>query len=239
MHFSNSYTLFRLLTVMKSKKIQRFDSFYDKIVDYHKQKLLMTKINKEHNGTGKNSTKYNTLSKAKMDITNKSKDTLDAALCFSEIIGFGNLSELSRNEEKYFRKLSKDSNLKEYSFVDEDMEIKDNIMQYGSDFVTTVFDQETVDRILNTVLLKKFEINPQDIRMKSYEDLEEYKINIAKKMLKISINELKSYLPIEWREFLTPKLDEALAICEMIQKDQNELEQEHLAKTIHQSRYER
>ncbi|NNL59536.1 MAG: hypothetical protein HKP31_08790 [Nitrosopumilus sp.] len=224
---------------MKSKKIQKFDSFYDKIADYHKQKLLTIKIDKENNGVGKNSTKHNTLSKAKMDITNKSKDTLDATLCFSEMIGFGNLSEVSRNEEKRFQKLSNDPNLKKYNFVDEDKEIKDNIMQYGSEFVTTVFDQETVDRIMNTVLLKNFEINPDEIRMKSYDDLEEYKINNAKKMLRMSMSELKSYLPMEWREFLTPKLDEALAICEMIHKDQNELEQEQFAKTIHKSRHGR
>ncbi|NND86964.1 MAG: hypothetical protein HKM23_06555 [Nitrosopumilus sp.] len=188
---------------------------------------------------GKNSTKHNTLSKAKMDITNKSKDTLDATLCFSEMIGFGNLSEVSRNEEKRFQKLSNDPNLKKYNFVDEDKEIKDNIMQYGSEFVTTVFDQETVDRIMNTVLLKNFEINPDEIRMKSYDDLKEYKINNAKKMLRMSMSELKSYLPMEWREFLTPKLDEALAICEMIHKDQNELEQEQFAKTIFEGRHGR
>ena len=153
---------------------------------------------------------------------------MDATLCFSEIVGYGNLSKLSRNEEKRFQKLSEDPNLKKYQFVDEDKEIKDDVMSYGSDFVTNVFDENMVDRILNTILLKDFEIGPDDIRIKRYDDLERYKINIAKKMLRMSVNELKPYLPIEWKEFLIPKIDEAVAICETIHKDKTELQLEQL-----------
>ena len=84
--------------------------------------------------------------------------------------------------------------------------------------------------------MKNLEIIPDKIRMKRYDDITQYKINMAKKLLLSAMNELKNYLPTQWREIIIPKLDESLAICDMIHITDDELEQRQLTKSRIESR---
>jgi len=212
---------------------KKFNPFYDKVVDYQRRKLLLLLDNAEKNKQGKFSKEYSTLSKSKNDIIRKSKNILDGTLTFSEIISYGEISKNARNQWSRTQELSLDSNLRDYTFKDETDEIKAGLYHQTQEFVMDVFNEKTVKRLLDNIFFYGYsKISHDKIQMVIDEEFENYKIGIAKEMAKQSINELKKYLPVEWEEFLTPKLDEALAICNTIKKDPNEFKSEQIQKKI-------
>jgi len=219
---------------------QKFDSFFDKVIDYQKRKLLLIVNNTEKDDQGNFSNEYKTLAKAKKDIRDKAKNILDGTLTFSEIISYGELSKNAREQWPRTRELSSDSRLKDYIFRDEKDEIKALLYHQTQEFVMDVFDKNTIKRLLDNLFFygyskKSFE----QVQLVTKEKFENYKIDIAKEMAKRSINELKKYLPREWKEFLTPKLDEALAICDTIKKDPNEIKNEQIQKQLIKNRYQK
>jgi len=219
---------------------QKFDSFFDKVINYQKRKLLLIVNNTEKDDQGNFSNEYKTLAKAKKDIRDKAKNILDGTLTFSEIISYGELSKNAREQWSRTRELSSDSRLKDYIFRDEKDEIKALLYHQTQEFVMDVFDKNTIKRLLDNLFFygyskKSFE----QVQLVTKEKFENYKIDIAKEMAKRSINELKKYLPGEWKEFLTPKLDEALAICDTIKKDPNEIKNEQIQKQLIKNRYQK
>lgn len=219
---------------------QKFNSFYDKVIDYQKRKLLLIVNNTEKDDQGNFSNEYKTLAKAKKDIRDKAKNILDGTLTFSEIISYGELSKNAREQWSSTRELSSDSRLKDYIFRDEKDEIKALLYHQTQEFVMDIFDKNTIKRLLDNLFFygyskKSFE----QVQLVTKEKFENYKIDIAKEMAKRSINELKKYLPREWKEFLTPKLDEALAICDTIKKDPNEIKNEQIQKQLIKNRYQK
>lgn len=219
---------------------QKFNSFYDKVIDYQKRKLLLIVNNTEKDDQGNFSNEYKTLAKAKKDIRDKAKNILDGTLTFSEIISYGELSKNAREQWSRTRELSSDSRLKDYIFRDEKDEIKALLYHQTQEFVMDVFDKNTIKRLLDNLFFygyskKSFE----QVALVTKGKFENYKIDIAKEMAKRSINELKKYLPREWKEFLTPKLDEALAICDTIKKDPNEIKNEQIQKQLIKNRYQK
>ena len=113
------------------KKGQKFNSFYDKVVDYQKRKFLIIKNDAEMDNEGKYTNEYKALSKAKKDIIDKIQNTLDGALTFTEIISYGNFSKDAREQWSRTRELSKDPKLEDYIFKDEKDEIHTSIINMG------------------------------------------------------------------------------------------------------------
>jgi len=203
------------------KKGQKFNSFYEKVVDYQKRKLILTIKKAEKDKKGKYTKEYKTLLKAKKDILDKTKNTLDGTLTFSEIISYGELSKNAREQWSRTRELSNDSRLKNYIFRDERNEIQAILYHQTQEFVMDVFDEKTVKRLLDNIFFSGYSKKSlEKIQIITNAEFENYKINVAKEMAKRSINELKKYLPAEWRKFLTPKLDEAISICDTIARNQ-------------------
>lgn len=199
------------------EKVQKFNHFSDKVIDYHKRKLLLLINNAEKDENGNYSKEYKTLSKSKKDILDKAKNILDGTLTFSEIISYGELSKNARNQWSRTLELSSDSKLKDYILRNEKDEIKAVLYHQTEEFVMDVFNKKIIKRLLDNVFFYGYSKRSHDkIQMVIDKEFENYQIIIAKEMAKRSINELKKYLPVEWREFLTPKLDEALAICDTI-----------------------
>ncbi len=219
---------------------QKFDSFFDKVIDYQKRKLLLIVNNTEKDDQGNFSNEYKTLAKAKKDIRDKAKNILDGTLTFSEIISYGELSKNAREQWPRTRELSSDSRLKDYIFRDEKDEIKALLYHQTQEFVMDVFDKNTIKRLLDNLFFYGYSKKSlEQVQLVTKEKFENYKIDIAKEMAKRSINELKKYLPREWKEFLTPKLDEALAICDTIKKDPNEIKNEQIQKQLIKNRYQK
>lgn len=219
---------------------QKFNSFYDKVIDYQKRKLLLIVNNTEKDDQGNFSNEYKTLAKAKKDIRDKAKNILDGTLTFSEIISYGELSKNAREQWSRTRELSSDSRLKDYIFRDEKDEIKALLYHQTQEFVMDVFDKNTIKRLLDNLFFYGYSKKSlEQVQLVTKEKFENYKIDIAKEMAKRSINELKKYLPREWKEFLTPKLDEALAICDTIKKDPNEIKNEQIQKQLIKNRYQK
>lgn len=215
------------------EKGQNFNHFSDKVIDYQKRKLslIVNKEEKDHKGNFSN--EYKTLAKAKKDIRDKAKNILDGTLTFSEIISYGELSKNAREQWSRTREMSSDSRLKEYLFRDEKDEVKALLYHQTQEFVMDVFDKNMVKRLLDNIFFYGYSKKSlEQVQLVTKEKFENYKITIAKEMAKRSINELKKYLPKEWNEFLTPKLDEALAICDTIKKDPNETKNEQIQKQI-------
>ncbi len=222
------------------KKGQKFNSFYEKVVDYQKRKLILTIKKAEKDKKGKYTKEYKTLLKAKKDILDKTKNTLDGTLTFSEIISYGELSKNAREQWSRTRELSNDSKLKNYIFRDERDEIKAILYYQTQEFVMDVFDEKIVKRLLDNIFFSGYSKKPlEQIQLTVDEKFENYKINIAKEMARRSINELKKYLPVEWNEFLIPKLDEALAICDTINKNPNKIKNERIRKQIVKNRHQK
>jgi len=139
----------------------------------------------------------------------------------SEIISYGELSKNARKQWSRTSELSSNSKLKNYIFRDEKDEIKVILYHQNEEFVMDVFNEKMIGRLLDNVFFSGYSKKPlKKIQLITNEEFENYKINIAKEMAKRSINELKKYLPIKWAEFLTPRLDDALAICDTITKNQ-------------------
>lgn len=207
------------------KKGQKFNSFYDKVVNYHNRKLLIIKNDAEMDSEGEYTKEYKALSKAKKDILDKIKNTLDGALTFTEIISYGSLTKRARQEWPRTQELSKDPNLEDYIFKDEKNEVKQELSNLAQDFVMEAFNEEIIARLVESVFIYEFSTKYLDgSQREKNAKFKNYKIAIAKKMLKASTDELKRYMPIQWKDFLIPKLDEAVAICDMINKSPQEIE---------------
>ena len=222
------------------EKGQKFNSLYDKVADYQKRKLLITTKKREKDKQGKYTKEYKTLLKAKKDIVDKAKNSIDGALTFSEIISYGELSKDARGQWTRTSELSKDPRLTNYIFRDKKEEIKQLLHHQREEFVMDVFNDKIIERLLNNIFfhgLSKKAI--EKIQLTKNEKFKNYRIDIAKKMLRKSISELKQYLPIEWNEFLIPKLDEAMAICDIINTNQKEIYHKRIRKQIIKSRYQR
>ncbi|MEX0855401.1 MAG: hypothetical protein WD018_06525 [Nitrosopumilaceae archaeon] len=219
-------------------KGQKYDSFYDKVVDYHKRKLLIRIKNAEKDKQGKYTKEYKTLVKAKKDILDKTKDVFDGALTFSELATYGDLSKSAREQWSRAKELSEDDNLKDYIFRDENESIKFLLSDAVQQFIMTVFNDKTIDRLLSAIFF--FGISTkQSNESETYQRSKNYRIVMAKKMIKKGINELRQYLPLEWKDFLIPKLDEAIMICDTINKSADEIEQERIRKQILEHRRRR
>lgn len=220
------------------KKGQKYNSFYDKVVDYHKRKLLVRTKKTEKDKQGKYTKEYKTLLKAKKDILDKTKDVVDGAITFSELITYGSLSENARSQWIRTKELSKDKNLKSYSFREKKEYVKVLLSDEIQQFVMDVFNDKTMDRFLSTIFFSGIS-SKQFNESETYQRSENYRIIMAKKMIKKGINELKQYLPIEWEEILTPKLDEAIMICDTINKNPDKIKQERIRKQILKNRRRR
>jgi len=221
------------------KKGQKFNSFYDKVVNYQKRKLVLTVKKGEKDTKGKFTKEYKTLLKAKKDILDKAKNNLDGTLTFSEIISYGELSKNARKQWSRTLELSENPMLKDYIFKDENNEIKSLLYHQTQEFVMEVFNTKIIKRMLDNVFFSGYSKKSlEQIQLITDGEFENYKINIAKEIAKRSINELKKYLPTEWNEFLTPKLDEALAICDTINKSTSKTKNEQIRKQIVKNRYQ-
>lgn len=218
------------------EKGQKFHSFYDKIVDYQKRKLLIIKNEDEMDDAGEYTREYKALAKAKNDILNKIKNVLEGALTFSEIISYGDFPKDQRDRWPGTPELSKDPNLEDYSLEEEKVEIKEELSNHSKEFVMQAFNEKILSRLFENIFFDEFFGDVDRNQKDKNEQFKNYKITIAKKMLKASMNELKKYMPIGWKDFLIPKLDEAIAICDMINKSSKEIEQEQINDEFRKSK---
>lgn len=218
------------------KKGQKFNSFYDKVVDYQKRKLRLLSKKAEKDKKGKYTKEYKTLLKAKKDIVDKAKDTIDGALTFSEVISYGGLSN-ARPQWPTTVKLSKDPKLKNYTFKDEKDEIKAILYHQTEEFVLDIFNEKIIERLLNNIFFHSTSKRSlEKIQFIQNHEFENYQISIAKKLVRKSIDELKDHLPIQWKDFLIPKLDEVVAICDMINKSPQEIKSKKIMDQLMQSK---
>lgn len=75
---------------------QKYNSFYEKIKHYQLGKLLLERNAEKKQDAGEYSSEYYSLTKAKKDIKDKIKESIDAALIFTEIVRIGEYSRESR-----------------------------------------------------------------------------------------------------------------------------------------------
>jgi hypothetical protein len=186
---------------------------------------------------GEYTNEYKALSKAKKDIIDKIKNTLDGAIAFTEIISLGNLSKYAREQYARTRELSKDPKLENYIFKDEKNEIKQELSNLAQDFVMEAFNEKIISRLVDNIFIYEFFTKDTDKNQHDKnEKFKNYKIAVAKKMLKASMDELRRYMPIQWKDFLIPKLNESLAICDMINKSPQEIESEEIIEQVVKSK---
>ena len=185
---------------------------------------------------GSYSNEYFALKKAKKDIKDKIKEYVEMSIIFPEIIKIGENSIGSRVHGINPSKIDLDPDLKKYELTGDEGSVREEISDEAKEFVRDVFDEDTIERLLNVTLnhgyLKKGKnvsnMKPNDVKSRKY------RINLAKKMVNAGIVELKLNLDYAYSDILSQDLDRALGICNAIDKkiSDQEWEMEQIRRTI-------
>lgn len=207
------------------KKGEKYNSFYDKIVDYQIRKLRMLKNESKKDGAGGFSSEYKTLVKAKKDIKDRITESIDGILLFTEIISTGFYKK--KIQEKTSRiNPRKDNELINFRLMDEPVEIRHELIKEYNNFVSDVFNEERIKQIIDMIfeynrnIVKNKMINDgkkivtEEYKLSDYEA--EYMINVARLMVIKSIGELKKYLDPEYSKYLEEDLARVVEICNLI-----------------------
>jgi len=205
---------------MVLKHGQKYDSFYDKIKDYHVRKLQLERNAVKMQGAGEYSKEYNTLTKAKKDIKDKIKENIEAALIFSEIVRAGEVSVSSREHDKRFQYLFHDRDLGKYELTTGTKpEIREEISDEAREFTRDVFSEEMIDRLLDAIFFEGYKNTEIDEKHRNYI------INVAKKMVAKAIYKLMYNLDSQYSEFLSQDLNRAIGICNAVGKKPDKTKQ--------------
>ena len=224
-----------------SNKEQKYNQFYEKIKDYQLRKLRMERNpNKiKYTNDGRYSNEYYALNKAKKDIKDKIKETLDAALVFSEIIQMGEFSKESRKHDfSPFQRLDLDDDFASYELTGDEGNVREEISNGALDFVRDIFNEYIIQRLFNAVFYHGYSVkikgNYGISKKHDNEKSKNYRVAIAKKIVERGIEELKGNLDHAYSDILSQDLDRAVAICNAVNKKITDDEWEDiLMNTMH------
>ena len=214
--------------MINSKNKRKYNLFYDKVVDYHVRLLRMLrdpdKNKYSDNGYSK---EYYALNKAKKDIKDRIKETLDVALNFSEIIQMGEFSQESRKHDGLpFQRLDQNKNLKKYELTGDEGSVRQEISEEAKEFSKDVFNEEIIERLLRVIFYRGYRIsltrrlrsNKMKLIEFDNEKFRNYRLNVAKLLVKKAIEEIKENLEPAYYDVLSYDLNRAVAICDAVKK---------------------
>jgi hypothetical protein len=195
---------------------------------------------------GQYSSEYYRLTKAKKDIKDKIKDSIDAAIIFCEIIKVGQYSQESRATDptlaKWFQfpKYSeKNPNPKPHArddlsdsmkkFVSDLLDEKSDLAKYeltgDKDSVRNEISCEAKEFVTDVFSKERMEELLDAIFFHGYhetkddEEHRKYRIDLAKMMAIKAIQELEANLDTPYSQFLSEDLNRAIGICNAIGAD--------------------
>lgn len=193
---------------MVLKHGQKYNSFYDKIKDYQKRKLLLEEKAEKKKVAGEYSKEYYALIKAKKDIRDRIEESLDGVLDFSAIVRMGRIKKNNRPQMYEFKRLGTDKELESYDFADES-DIKKEIEDDMREFIRSIFNEERIERLL-------VELFPgEKIEKLEQEDID-YRRNIASIMTILSVSELQKHIDPKYSQFLSQDLNRIILLCDAI-----------------------
>jgi len=206
--------------LINSKNKRKYNLFYDKIVDYHVRLLRMLKDpDKNKYSDNGYSKEYYALHKAKKDIKDRIKGTLDVALNFSEIIQMGEFSQESRKHDKLpIQKLDQDKNLKKYELTRDEGSVRQEISEEAKEFSKDVFNEEIIERLLRVIFYRGYRTSVTSNKKFDNEEFRKYRLNVAKLLVKKAIEEIIENLDHAYSDILSQDLNRAVAICDAVNK---------------------
>ena len=203
-----------------SKYKQKYNLFYDKVVDYHLRLLRMLRNpNKNKYSDNGYSKEYFALNKARKDIKDRIKETLDVALIFSEIIQMGEFAQESRkNDVLPFQRLDQDKNLKKYEWTGDEGSVRQEISEEVKEFSKDVFNEEIIERLLRVIFYRGYGTSVISNKKFDNEKFRNYRLNVAKLLVKKAIEEIIENLDHAYSDILSQDLNRAVAICDAVNK---------------------
>jgi hypothetical protein len=198
----------------------KYDSFYDKIKDYHIRKLQLTKTTMSKATAEKYHSEYNALTKAKKDIRDKVKESIEGALLFSKIFHWALLPDRKdSNNDTTYEEIAKDPKFANYAVaLEKDKEIRLDFEKENKKFVRKIFSEYRMEKIFDLIFYNNY--------TEKTELDKEYRFRIAELMLVRAISELRNYTPPHLR-FIQSDLDRAVEIATFLKFDHLKL---HLKK---------
>ena len=206
--------------MLNSKHKQKYNLFYDKVVDYHLRLLHMLRNpNKNKYSDNGYSKEYYALNKARKDIKDKIKETLDVALIFSEIIQMGEFAQESRkNDVLPFQRLDQDKSLKKYELTGDEGNVRQEISEEVKEFSKDVFNEEIIERLLRVIFYRGYRTSVTSSKKFDNEKFRNYRLNVAKLLVKKAIEEIIENLDHAYSDILSQDLNRAVAICDAVNK---------------------
>ena len=206
--------------MLNSKHKQKYNLFYDKVVDYHLRLLHMLRNpNKNKYSDNGYSKEYYALNKARKDIKDKIKETLDVALIFSEIIQMGEFAQESRkNDVLPFQRLDQDKSLKKYELTGDEGNVRQEISEEVKEFSKDVFNEEIIERLLRVIFYRGYGTSVTSSKKFDNEKFRNYRLNVAKLLVKKAIEEIIENLDHAYSDILSQDLNRAVAICDAVNK---------------------
>ena len=197
---------------MTLKHGQKYNSFYDKIKDYQIRKLQLERNAEKNKMRGEYSKEYYALVKAKKDIKDKIKESIEGALVFSEIVRESGSSLIRSRGGKRFQYILEDSDLKKFDLTDDSVEVKEEIADEAKEFIRDTFNEEVIERLLNAIFFDRF-LGEKEMPDEEHRN---YMIDVAKKMATKAIGKLEDNLETQYSKFLSEDLKRAVGICNAV-----------------------
>lgn len=171
------------------RKIIRYESFSDKIRDYHIRKLRWIQENKKKKSPAKFKGKYNTLTKAKSDIKKKIETNLEGALFYSKVVQWACLPDIKEhNKLDQFKSLASDPKLHDYpTRLNKDTKIRAEVEDETKRFIEEVFSEERMSRIVDMIFYRNY-----SRANSSHED--QYRVRMAEMFMAKATTELIQHM---------------------------------------------
>ncbi len=206
----------------KPRKLgKRYDSFIDKIEDYHTRSLLWNSKHSETGSAGGFDSEYNALTKARSDIKSKISEQLDAAIYFSSVIQWASVHNIKKRKtitdfsnyslKDEFVKLENSQKMSDYlkNFRRDDV-VGQKLANDQIDFVMNIFNETRISKILDIIFYPAYYVAHP-------EPEEEYRFNISFLILKKASEYIKDYYLLHQEsKFLENEFDKALQIVNLI-----------------------
>lgn len=165
------------------------------------------------------SKEYYALNKARKDIKDRIKETLDVALIFSEIIQMGEFAQESRkNDVLPFQRLDQDKKLKKYELTGDEGSVRQEMSEEIKEFSKDVFNEEIIERLLQVIFYHGYGTSVTSNKKFDNEKFRNYRLNVAKLLVKKAIEEIIENLDHAYSDILSQDLNRAVAICDAVNK---------------------
>lgn len=195
-----------------TQRVHRYDSFDDKIKDYHVRKLRWHQESKNENSSDKFLGKYNTLIKARKDIKDKISNIIESALLFSDIVQWGCLPNKDYNYPPY-NMLDEDRKLSKYpKQLNKDKEVRKEIEEENKEFLKEIFSEDILSRIIKSIFYGSYSENDEFDKA--------HRVRIAKMLITRATLELQQYMDPEFSSLYGNDLMKANTVARMIMRQQ-------------------